>query len=77
MERTITVKGTGRVHVKPDYIVLSMSLKAQDVEYAKAMELAAERLEQLRNAVAAVGFKRRRQAGLTRRREPQPPHWPR
>lgn len=58
MERTITVKGTGRVHVKPDYIVLSMSLKAQDVEYAKAMELAAERLEQLRNAVAAVGFKR-------------------
>ena len=58
MNRTITVKGTGKVSAKPDYIVLSVTLKAQDMEYEKTMELAAEQLENLRNAIVGVGFKR-------------------
>ncbi len=30
MPRTITVKGVGRVLAKPDYVVLSMSLKSKE-----------------------------------------------
>ena len=41
MSRTITVKGVGRVSTPPDYIVISMSLEAQDTNYEKAMEQAA------------------------------------
>ncbi len=58
MNRTITVKGIGKVSAKPDYIVLSMTLKAQDMEYEKTMSIAAEQLENLRSAIVSVGFKR-------------------
>jgi uncharacterized protein YggE len=58
MNRTITVKGIGKVSAKPDYIVLSMSLKAKDMDYEKMMSLAAEQLERLREAIIKVGFQR-------------------
>lgn len=58
MNRTITVKGVGKVSAKPDYIVLSMTLKAQDMDYEKTMSIAAEQLEKLRSAIVGVGFKR-------------------
>ena len=56
MPKTITVKGTGKVSAKPDYVVISMSLSSQDMEYDKAMELAADELEQLKNALCGAGF---------------------
>lgn len=58
MNRTITVKGIGKVSAKPDYIVLSMTLKAQDMEYEKTMSIAEEQLENLRSAIVCIGFKR-------------------
>ena len=58
MNKTITVKGIGKVSAKPDYIVLSMSLKAQDMEYEKTMELAETQLGNLRDAIVGVGFRR-------------------
>ncbi|MDD4510902.1 MAG: SIMPL domain-containing protein [Oscillospiraceae bacterium] len=58
MNRTITVKGIGKVSAKPDYIVLSMSLKAKDMDYEKMMSMAAEQLDNLRKAIVGVGFQR-------------------
>ena len=40
MLRTITVKGVGKILTKPDFVVLSMKLKAKDEEYDKAMDKA-------------------------------------
>lgn len=56
MSKTITVKGSGKVSAKPDYVVISMSLSSQDMEYDKAMELAANELNQLKNALQGAGF---------------------
>ena len=56
MERTITVKGTGAVKVAPDCVVLSMDLKTQDMDYGKAMDLAAKRIDHLKSAVVNAGF---------------------
>ena len=56
--KTITVKGMGRVSVKPDLIVLSMRLETEDKEYDKTMQLAAERIEQLNKSLEAIGFEK-------------------
>lgn len=58
MVRMITVKGIGRASAKPDYVVLSMSLEAKDLNYENAMELAAAQLEQLRNSLIGIGFEK-------------------
>ena len=54
--KTITVKGTGRLSVKPDLIVISMRLETGEKEYDKTTELAAERIDQLDRALGEVGF---------------------
>ena len=56
MSRTITVKGVGRVSTPPDYIVISMSLEAQDTNYEKAMEQAALQIDYLNKALESVGI---------------------
>ena len=56
MQRTIVVKGIGNVSVKPDYIVISMRLKAQDIEYDRAMDMEAEQLAKLKESLISVGF---------------------
>ena len=56
MNRTITVKGIGRLKLRPDQTVVSLSLKTTDRLYDRAMGQAAEQLEQLRTALTAVGF---------------------
>jgi uncharacterized protein YggE len=58
MARIITVKGIGKVSAKPDYVVLSMSLEAQNMNYEKAMEQASTQLEQLRNSLVGTGFEK-------------------
>ena len=45
--RTITVKGTGNVSARPDYIILSLNIETLSKTYDRAMSEAAERIERL------------------------------
>lgn len=56
--KTITVKGTGRVQVKPDLIVVTLRLATEDKEYGKAMELAAEKIDMTSQALESIGFEK-------------------
>ena len=56
--RTITVKGVGKVTVKPDYIEITMKLEAKGKLYAKVMEQATEQLSRLNKALEAIGFEK-------------------
>ena len=47
MNRTITVTGTGKLKLRPDYTVVSLSLKAADMLYDRAMDKAASQQAQL------------------------------
>lgn len=58
MARTITVKGIGRATAKPDFVVLTMSLEASNMDYDKAMEKAAEQIQQLNDTLAGIGFEK-------------------
>ena len=58
MSRTITVKGIGKVLVRPDYVVLSMDLVSQDMNYDTAMEFAAKNIERLNESLMGVGFEK-------------------
>lgn len=58
MARTITVKGIGEVSTRPDYVTLSMKLKAKDKEYDKAMDIAADQLSALNESLVSIGFER-------------------
>ena len=48
MNRTITIKGIGKLSLKPDLTVVSLTLKTVRAGYDKAMDKAAKHLEQLR-----------------------------
>jgi hypothetical protein len=54
-QRTITVKGTGRVSAKPDLVVIEMNLETTKRDYAQTLELATAELDSLRTALVAVG----------------------
>lgn len=56
--RTITVKGTGNVSVRPDYIILSMNIEAKSKTYDLAMSEAAERIEKMQGAAVRVGYRK-------------------
>ncbi len=56
MNRTITVKGTGKASASPDYVILGMSLSSQEMEYDDAMALAAQRIDRIGQAVRPLGF---------------------
>lgn len=56
--KTITVKGVGKVSVKPDLIVISMKLDTEDKEYEKIMETSAEKIEELNRSLETVGFEK-------------------
>ena len=56
MNRTITIKGIGKLSLKPDQTVVSLMLKTVHADYDKAMDEAAKHLEQLRSAIAEIGF---------------------
>lgn len=59
MDRTITVKGTGHVSVKPDLIVVSMTLETENRDYGKTMEFAAGKIELLNNSLEKIGFEKK------------------
>ena len=54
--RTVTVKGTGNVSARPDYIILSLNIEALSETYDRAMSEAAERIERLQGAAVRVGY---------------------
>ena len=56
MKRTICIKGVGKTSVKPDLVVVSMSLDAIDKDYAKAVEKANAQITELRDALGGAGF---------------------
>ena len=56
MNRTVTIKGIGKLSLKPDQTVVSLTLKTVHADYDKATDEAAKRLEQLRDAITEIGF---------------------
>ena len=58
MDRTITVKGTGNVSIKPDLTIISITLKSIDKNYDKAMEDASKKLSSLQGAISDIGFEK-------------------
>lgn len=57
MNRTITVKGTGKLSLTPDTVVVSLTVRSIDKEYDKSMEKAAKMIASLRSAAADAGFR--------------------
>lgn len=55
-QRRIHVTGTGRAVKSPDFVVLSLSLNACNVEYAAAVKVAEQQLEMLRESLVEAGF---------------------
>lgn len=56
MNRTITVKGTGHVSLRPDTTVITMTVKTVNKVYEKSMEESTEIITQLKNSLEAIGF---------------------
>ncbi len=56
--RIITVKGTGNVSARPDYIILSLNIETLSKTYDRAMSEAAERIERLQGAAVCVGYRK-------------------
>ena len=54
--RTITVKGTGNVSARPDYIILTLNIEALSETYDRAMSEATERIEKMQGAAVCVGY---------------------
>ncbi len=59
MDHLITVKGMGNVSVKPDLIIITMSLESHQYEYEKTMEFAADSVDALQKSLQSVGFDKR------------------
>lgn len=58
MARTITVKGIGKASAKPDYVVFSMTLESKHKDYDKAMDMAADHIQQLNETLCGIGFEK-------------------
>lgn len=56
MNRKITVKGTGYVRVKPDLIVLTLTVYSKAFEYEASMKKATDSSHQLADALESVHF---------------------
>lgn len=54
--RTITIKGTGKVSIKPDMISVKVTLKSDDMDYTKTIKKADQMLESLRKDSEAAGL---------------------
>lgn len=56
--RTITVKGVGTASTKPDLIVIALDITEKAREYINSVNGANARIEKLKSAITAVGFKK-------------------
>lgn len=57
-QHTLTVKGTGRESLKPDQILITLTLSAKGTDYAALTSLEAEKLEELTKALEGIGFEK-------------------
>lgn len=57
--RTIAVKGTGSVSAAPDYIILYLTIEGTNTDYDLAVELAAQKITALQDAIASADFKKK------------------
>lgn len=55
-QRTIHIKGTGSATAVPDYVIITMELQAQHMEYVQAMRIGSQQVAMLQDAVCEVGF---------------------
>ncbi len=56
--KVVTVRGSGKVSVPPDWIVINLDLEARETKYAGTLNSAAKQLDQLRESLYSVGFKK-------------------
>ena len=56
MTRTITVRGIGKAAAKADFVTLHMSIKTSHMKYDTAMDMAASRIDSLKQALKNAGF---------------------
>ena len=56
--RILTVNGTGKVSIKPDYTIISVSLDTKDKAYEKAVEKASVQIELLKTSLINIGFQK-------------------
>lgn len=56
MEKTITVKGTGKIKQAPDLIQLTLELLTLDQDYTKAYKTAGGKIERLTESIKTLGF---------------------
>lgn len=56
-KRRIHIRGIGQAAQRPDRVVLSLTLTAQNKEYAAAMTIGSQQVEMLREAILEAGFK--------------------
>jgi len=54
--KVITVRGSGKVSVPPDWIVIDLDLVASKMEYSDTLTYAAKQLDQLRQSLYSVDF---------------------
>jgi len=57
-ERTLTVKGIGKVNRPPDAVIITMKLTTTTPEYEKTTECAASDIEAIRKAIVSTGHDR-------------------
>ena len=56
MGRTISIRGIGKISIKPDMTVVSLNVRTVDKIYDKAMDKAGKALDSLRDSLAGIGF---------------------
>lgn len=59
MNRLITVKGIGKLSIKPDIIIITMKVESRQHDYDKTMELATGSIEILQQAIRLAGFEKK------------------
>lgn len=57
-EKRLTVQGVGKISLPPDRIVIEMSVETKDKDYNTVTDKQFEKTEEIKNAVAEVGFDR-------------------
>ena len=57
-ERKMTVKGMGRLSLKPDLIIITVTLETKNEDYKKAVDAASVQINALKDALEAAGFQR-------------------
>lgn len=56
MNKTVTVKGSGKASARPDTVVISMELESRNREYDAAMNAASTNIAELTGSLVSAGF---------------------